>query len=455
MNIFTLWASSNRLVGSILSVILCIGIALPTSSLAAASQWQTFKGSADRNAVTTDAFPMHLSLTWQHRLPATITASPIVSGDTLLAATDNGVLYAFSLSQKHLLWAFDSGGAIRSTPAVNEGKVYFLSQAGAFFALDLNDGAMQWRFQTQGEATFSAFNYLGVSNNELVEDAWDLLQSSPLVVDDLIVFGSSDQHVYALDAETGNVRWAFKTGGQVHSAPTLLDDLIIVGSWDSTVYALQKSDGAMRWKFETGAEQKFNVWRGIQASPTVVDGDVFIGSRDGFMYALAGETGKEIWRYDMKRSWVVPTVSVDDSHVYLGTSDTGLMLALDRETGVEVWRAPTGSWTYSSPLVFKDVVLTGTMTGRLIALDKLTGEIRWESRHGAHVNDIYQILGEDERLRQNMSNGTWQDSFYGVMARVLASGGFMSSPAWVNQQLIIFSTHGEIMIWEDQVSEAR
>ncbi|TRW48885.1 PQQ-like beta-propeller repeat protein [Aliidiomarina halalkaliphila] len=438
-----------------MSLLLLAVLLFFSQAQAAASDWSTFKGSTDRNAVITDAFPEKLSLVWQHRLPATITASPVISGDTLLAATDNGVLYAFSLEHKRLIWAFDSGGAIRSTPAVNDGQVYFLSQAGAFYSINLSDGAIQWSFETQGESTFAAYNYLGVANNKLVKDAWDLMQSSPLVVDNLVVFGSSDHHVYALNTETGNVQWAFKTGGHVHSSPTLLNDLIVVGSWDSAVYAIQHADGVLRWKFDTESEQRINVWRGIQASPTVVDDTVFIGSRDGYMYALTGLSGEEIWRYDMRRSWVVPTVSVDDLHVYLGTSDTGLMLALHRDTGEEAWRALTGAWTYSSPLVFSNAVLTATMTGRLLALDKMNGSVIWESRHGAYLNDVYQILGENDRLRRDMSNGTWQDSFYGVMARVMASGGFMGSPAWVNQQLILLSTAGEIMIWDAHSSEEK
>lgn len=429
-------------------LILLVTISVSVSAWAASADWSTFKGSAERNSVVDLPFPSQLDLIWDHQVPSTITASPVTLGDSLIVATDSGVVYSFSLETKILNWAFDAGGKVRSTPAIHDGMVYFLSQAGSFFALNLSDGAIVWDFETQGESQFAAYNYLNLGADKMVKDPWDLLQSSPVVAQGYVIFGSSDGHVYTLDKKTGEVHWTYRTGGRVHSSPAVYKDSVLVGSWDSNLYSFNIEDGSLDWVFQAGSEQKYNIWTGIQSSP-VVDGDVvYIGGRDGFMYALGTDSGKQIWQYDMARSWVVPTVSVDDQHVYLGTSDNSLLLALDKRTGIEVWRKDTGAWTYSSPLVFNDAVLTATMMGKIMAVDPDTGELIFESLHGAFVDDVYAILNEDNKLRSDMSNGTIHDGLYGMMARVLASGGFMSSPALVNNQLIWLTTAGQILVWE-------
>jgi outer membrane protein assembly factor BamB len=47
-----------------------------------------------------------------------------------------------------------------------------------------------------------------------------------------------DEYLYSLDAETGELRWRFKTGGPVISSPSAAGDIVYVGSTDRYVYAV-------------------------------------------------------------------------------------------------------------------------------------------------------------------------------------------------------------------------
>ena len=47
-----------------------------------------------------------------------------------------------------------------------------------------------------------------------------------------------DHKVYALDAATGHLRWAYTTGGNVDSSPAVAGGTVYVGSGDHKVYAL-------------------------------------------------------------------------------------------------------------------------------------------------------------------------------------------------------------------------
>lgn len=429
-------------------------LSMPTNSYANSynnsdvNSWPTLNGNAERNAAISQAWPTDLQLHWQYRIPTTVTASPVVDDELIVIGSDIGVLYAFDRESKSVRWVFDTHGAIRSTPAMDSEYVYVLSEQGAMSALNRQTGALLWQFNTLGQRAFHAYNYLGAPSDKPVTDPWDLVRSSPLLVGDMVVFGSSDGHVYALNRSTGKREWAYRTGGEVHSSPALAGELIVVGSWDGVVYALNKNTGALAWSVATETEQRINVWRGIQASPVVFDNHVYIGSRDGYLYALAAETGTQKWRYNMARSWVVGAVAVDENAVYVGTSDTGLLIAVNRTSGDEIWRVATGGWTYSSPMVFTDVVLAATLLGNIVAVDKYTGSVVWLQHVGTLASDDFLLLDAQGKLRGGNNNGTWQDASYGVMAKVLSGGGLMASPAWFAEQLLFVTTAGEILLWK-------
>ena len=64
------------------------------------------------------------------------------------------------------------------------------------------------------------------------------MESSPAVVAGVVYVGSGDSYVYALDADSGELRWRYSTGNGVFSSPAVVDGVVYVGSDDGYVYAL-------------------------------------------------------------------------------------------------------------------------------------------------------------------------------------------------------------------------
>jgi len=54
--------------------------------------------------------------------------------------------------------------------------------------------------------------------------------SSPAVAGGVVYVGSLDNWLYALDAETGQEKWRFKTDGEVYSSPAVAGGMVYVGS---------------------------------------------------------------------------------------------------------------------------------------------------------------------------------------------------------------------------------
>ena len=86
---------------------------------------------------------------------------------------------------------------------------------------------------------------------------WGGVFSSPAVVDGVVYVGSHDSYVYALDADSGQLRWRYETGFWVRSSPTVVDGVVYVGSYDDYVYALDAGSGQLRWRYEMGG------WGGV------------------------------------------------------------------------------------------------------------------------------------------------------------------------------------------------
>src|SRR4051794_5060087 len=58
------------------------------------------------------------------------------------------------------------------------------------------------------------------------------IRSNPAVAGGLLVFGSDDGFVHAVDARTGAERWRFRTGGAVRSSPAIVGGSVYVASRD-------------------------------------------------------------------------------------------------------------------------------------------------------------------------------------------------------------------------------
>lgn len=397
-----------------------------------------------------------LDLDWQYSLYAPVASTPVVAGNQLLVAAENGNLYSFDLSTRKFGWLYHTEAGIASTPAVADGKIYFLSRDGFFYALEQSTGKRLWRFATGGEGRFAAVGGYGLPvEMGPVPDPWDFYLSSPLVHNGKVYFGSTDKNFYALNATTGKLAWSFTADEAIHSSPVINNGNVFFGTWGTKLYALNAETGAELWQRQGGTDPQYFAMQGITAAPVVDNNNVYVGARDGFVYARRQSDGELVWKYDAAYSWILAGAALDEKNIYLATSDTGLFLALDKQTGVEKYRADTRVWTYTNPLLVQNrYVFVGTMTGELYGFDKNTGKKLWyyqtpESR--ADINDI--VDGNTGKLRGDKLFAADVQTQAGV-EMVKALGAFIASPIWVNDQLIAVTATGDILLFSSSKKRA-
>lgn len=152
---------------------------------------------------------------WQTSLGRTRGWVPSVADETVYVGTStssSGSVVALDASTGEERWSVGTAPVLNDTaPAIGENAIYlgcsgFDGRHGKLVARDRADGASRWSL-------------------ELDSDGWF---GQPIVADGTVYAGAIDDDVYAVDADSGEVRWRFDAGGTAYAAPEVTDDLLYV-----------------------------------------------------------------------------------------------------------------------------------------------------------------------------------------------------------------------------------
>ncbi len=141
-------------------------------------------------------------------------------------------------------------------------------------------------------------------------DITDTLETSPIVVNGVMYVTTSFDHVYALDAKTGQQIWEYKHKmgpittyccGPNNRGVAVLNDKVYVATLDSMLVALDAKTGAVKWSKEIADPEK---GYSETMAPTAVKGMILVGTNGGeygirgFVKAFDAETGDLKWTFD-------------------------------------------------------------------------------------------------------------------------------------------------------------
>lgn len=275
------------------------------------------------------------------------------------------------------------------------------------------------------------------------------IRSSPAIFGKLVLVGSDDHNLYAVDATTGTRPWRFPTDGPISSSPALdPGNIAYVGSEDGNLYALTGLHGEERWRFSTQGL--------VQSSPAVVDGVAYVGSTDGRLYAIETAEGGELWRFPAEGSVgaIRSSPAVAGGVVYFGSADHHVY-AVDALTGEQRWRLPTAAPVLATPAVADGLVYVGSLDQNLYALVTDTGRIEWSIQTGgpihssAAVHDGIVYVGSFDKLLHSY------DTSGGYRWAVPSTGEIRSSPVVANGIVYVGSEDGRLYAFDADSGEER
>lgn len=236
-------------------------------------------------------------------------AAPVISGNIAYCATGSGYLYALDIRTGQLIWKYLIGKRIRATPLIKNGVLYQPANDGFVHIIDPANGQLLWKFATDG-AGYESKNF-GFDRNSMYD--------RPSLEQGLLVFGSRDGNVYAVETKSQIAKWKFSYGPTWAMATTVEDGTVYVGwSTNNLSSAVDLESGTEKWKFQCGAH--------VYTRPLVVGNSVYIGSADGKFYRINKQTGEKIWDYPVGQEIYSSPIHQDDTF-YFG-SDDGFFYAL-------------------------------------------------------------------------------------------------------------------------------
>ncbi len=268
-----------------------------------------------------------------------------------------------------LIWNYTTGNQVQSSAILYENRIYFGSDDGNIYCLNAESGKKLWNYTAQ-----------------------NLVQSTPCIFEGRLYIGASDFGVYCLDAITGEFIWKFKANGPIVSSPLVVNNTVVVGSFDNYIYAINALNGSLKWKYETG----FEIW----ASPAYADESIYIGSLDGYFYSLWLENGTERWNFttitDRWEKGIYSTCAILGDKLFFGSEDYNVY-GLNITNGDMIWYYETEGYVYSSPSINDGVLFIAGLglrpNGELSAIPIVDpngngiiepGEVIWIER----INDI-------------------------------------------------------------------
>jgi outer membrane protein assembly factor BamB len=366
--------------------------------------WPTYGYDLARTHVAPSNFRLRppFRRLWTMRAHYYVEFPPTVAYGNVYVGQLKGEVYAVAGRTGKIVWQRSFAPYCTfASPTINAGVVYqtFLpppcdhgdrSRPGFVVALGASDGRQLWRYR--GPAS----------------------ESTVLVHDGTLYFGSWDHHLYALSIGRGGprLRWRFQAGGELNSSPAYADNTIYIGSDDDSVYAVDAHTGRLRWRAR--GSSPFGTHESFYATPAVADGRVYIGNTDGTVYAFAAGNGRILWTQHAG-TYVYTAAAVWNATVYVGSYD-GNVYAIDAANGSVRWKQNLGGSIHGAPTVLDGLVYFSTCgtcghhgsryaemgPRRTFALDARTGRIVWRFFDGHYsplVSDGQRVyLMGDTRL---------------------------------------------------------
>ena len=273
---------------------------------------------------------------------------------------------AKSVSRLVPVWSMSFGGekqrGQQSQPLVNNGKMFVTASYSRIYAVDTKTGQKLWKYEHRLP--------------EGIMPCCDVINRGAALYDNLVIFGTLDAQLVALDQTTGKVVWRekiddYSAGYSYTAAPLIAEGLLLTGLSGGEfgvvgrVEARDPRTGKMVW-----------------SRPTVEGHMGFLnGKENGITGTTNASWPGETWKTGGATPWMGGTYDAKTGLAYFGTGNPGpwnshvrkgdnlystSTLALDVKTGKIVWHyqgTPNDGWDFDGTNEFVTFDMDGKRMG--------------------------------------------------------------------------------------------
>ena len=266
---------------------------------------------------------------------------------------------------------------------------------------------------------FSPLTDINRTNVKKLQAAWMFqtgvpaqFQASPVVADGIMYMTAAFNHVYAIQAETGEMLWRYDHPlpsdmrvccGPSNRGVAISGDKVFMATLDARLVALQAQTGALVWQAEIDDYRK---GYSATAAPLIVKDKVIVGIAGG-EYGIRGyvdaydvATGERRWRRH-----TTPGEGEPGSETWAGDSwkigggPTWITGSYDPEQDVIFWATGNPSPDWNGDVREGDNLYTDSV----LALDPESGAIKWHFQFTPH--DIWDYDGNTDLFLIDVERG--------------------------------------------------
>lgn len=232
-----------------------------------------------------------------------------------------------------LKWAFRYPNAIkaRSQPLIAGGSLFVGSHSGIVYALDKDTGCMRWSYQAKGEV-----------RNGIISDPW---QSGDTEANPKLYFGDILGNIYAIEAVTGKHVWTDRPddhpSATITAALSLYDGRLFVPVSALEVTAAANPEYACCTFRGKVASYQADTGEKIWSSYTITDEPKVVG-QNSIGTDIIAPSGAPVWN--------TPAIDIKRRRVYVGTGEnysspadgsSDAIIAFDMDDGTVIWKQQT------------------------------------------------------------------------------------------------------------------
>lgn len=306
----------------------------------------------------------------------------------------------------------------------------------------LADGTVQG-IDTQGKQLWSTKLKQGLMSGVALDE-----QSHIAVVSD------SKGAIVALDRMTGKILWQTSLDTVTLSPALITKNRVITLGNDGKITALSLESGKPVWNFNT---QNPNLSVRGSATPILLDANtVLVSTADGRVHALNTDDGVPLWskRFgvskgssDIEKISDIDATPVLDGNMLYVVSYSGQLVAANMASQQLSFVKELAS--LKSVATDASQVYVATLNGELVAMDKMTGTINWQTDSLSYrglSNPIstgnYVVVGDALGYLHVFDQAT------GVLVDRKQAKTDIAVLQYINQRLVAQSEHGAFSVWQ-------
>lgn len=230
--------------------------------------------------------------------------------------------------------------------------------------------------------------------------------SYPVSNGKLVVFGQVQAgKIIGLDDSTGEKLWEAQAQSALRSACTFHGDLVLIGSDDHCLYAIDWATGQVRWKTRLA--------EGIRSRPCVTGDRAYVGCLDRYVWAINLASGKVEMviecagriQYDLFTSHGLIFLAADKQWVtdrYDSNKQRKEMTIIDARGG-KILRKLVSDSHFSPQIVELENVVYFWDMEKLYAYDAVQRQLRWTAQAPRNIRPFPILLGDQIVLAMNQT----------------------------------------------------